>query len=74
MQTKQQKREAAAKRAEDRASISDQQQLERLDFLHGKGLGAQKERARLLKRVEAAQPVAKAEDQPTKNKGVKKHK
>jgi len=76
VQTKQQLREAAAKRAEDRASITDQQQLEKLDFLHGKGLGASKERAKLLKRIEAAQKVVKQDEEaPVKRgKGGKKRK
>ena len=47
----QERREGAAKRLEARAKLTNQEQLARLDFLFGVGLGAQKERTRLLKLI-----------------------
>ncbi len=49
-----QRQESAAKLAAERASRSDKQQLEALDRRLGPGQGAQKERARLQARIEAA--------------------
>jgi len=44
--------EAALLRQAERNERTDQEQLERLDSVFGPGLGAQKERARLLARIE----------------------
>ena len=49
--SKQQKREDAQKLLKERAKRTDQQQLARLDTMFGEGKGAQKERARLLKKI-----------------------
>jgi len=46
---KAQRREAAQKRLEKRQQRSPQEQLQLLDARLGKGKGAQKERARLMK-------------------------
>lgn len=48
---KEQRRENAARLAEERAKRSPQQQLDRLDKMFGKDQGAKKERARLLKAI-----------------------
>lgn len=48
------KREAAELRQRQRDARSPQQQLDRLDSLLGVGVGAQRERARLLRMLEAA--------------------
>jgi len=45
------KKAAAAERAIERAQRSDEQQLKRLDRMFGAGQGANKERARLAKRI-----------------------
>ena len=49
MKTKDQKREDARIRQEKYSGLSIQQRITRLDTKFGKGLGAKKERARLLK-------------------------
>ena len=48
------RREAAAELREARAKRSHQQQLDTLDAKLGKGVGAQKERARLIRLIEEA--------------------
>ena len=54
-----------------RAARTDQQQLARLDKIFGVGLGAAKERARLLRRIEGAknkkQEPPKVEDVKIEN-------
>lgn len=45
------RRKIAAENAEKRASITDEQQLDKLDGMFGKGNGAKRERARLAKRI-----------------------
>ena len=62
------RRTGAIKRAEERAELTDKQQLERLDHLLGKGQGAVRERARLALRIERAE---QAELQATKKKAPK---
>lgn len=47
--TKQEKREESEARQEARAKRSDQDQIQRLDTMFGKGCGAKRERARLSK-------------------------
>jgi len=49
---KEQRRKDSEQWAEERAKRSPQQQLDRLDTMFGKGNGAQRERARLLKVTE----------------------
>lgn len=64
MQRNRAARQAEAKeRAAVRASISDTEQLARLDNMFGKGQGAKRERARLEKRIAAG-----AKKKPTKKK------
>ena len=46
------RRKVAEELQAERAKRSPQQQLERLDLLLGKGVGAMKERARLVKQIE----------------------
>jgi len=48
-QSKKDKQEKAKKRLEERALLTPGQQLEKLDKKYGVGLGARRERARLLK-------------------------
>jgi len=45
------RRDAAEERAEKRANLTAQQQLDKLDALLGEGVGAVKERARLEKQL-----------------------
>ena len=46
------RREEAIKRQELRDQLTPEQQLQRLDLLLGNGVGAKRERARLLKQIE----------------------
>lgn len=48
------RRAIAVENNEKRASLTDEQQLAKLDSMFGKGKGAKKERARLEKRIAAA--------------------
>ncbi|MEY2703856.1 MAG: hypothetical protein RLY43_2495 [Bacteroidota bacterium] len=48
-QTKEQKQQTAKNLLEQRAQLTPQQQLAKLDEKFGKGMGAKKERARLMK-------------------------
>ena len=53
-------------RAEERAKLTDEQQLARLDKLLGKDVGAKKERAKLLQRISSRKTKAtKAENTPS---------
>jgi len=52
LEDRERRRDAAEERAEARAALSPQQQLERLDALLGEGTGAVKERARLEKQLQ----------------------
>ena len=69
--TKMQRREDAAEIAKERASRTNQQQLDILDLRLGKGIGAKKERARLLSLIEAeARPAReKVEKAPRPPRG-----
>ena len=49
---KQDRQKEATQRQEERNSISDQKQLNKLDDMFGKGKGATKERKRLVARIE----------------------
>lgn len=59
MQSVNQRREAAATRQEQRAKLSDKQQLAKLDAMFGPGKGAKRERAKLQKRIDATTAVIK---------------
>jgi hypothetical protein len=64
---KQERKTEATVRAEERAKLTDKQQLARLDKMFGKGKGAARERAKLAARMkaDAAKPkAAKKDDQP----------
>ena len=64
------RQESAKERAAARATLTDQQQLDRLNSLFGEGAGAKKERARLAKTiVDAAKQKTSA---PKKSSGKKK--
>jgi len=69
-QRKEFRQESAKVRAELRASLSDQQQIDRLNNLFGKDVGAKKERARLAKLIAGA--TEKKASAPKKSKGKKK--
>jgi hypothetical protein len=45
------RKKSALERAEERAKLTDEQQLDRLDQMFGKNIGAKKERAKLLQRI-----------------------
>lgn len=64
----------AKKNMDARAGRTNEQQLARLDTLFGKGLGAKKERARLLKAIEAAAAKAKAPEPKAKTPDPKANK
>lgn len=70
---KQIRRNNAKQLREKRDGITDQQQLERLDTMFGKGLGAAKERAKLAKRIDDArkQTEIKVEKQAKMIKAAK---
>lgn len=69
MQRNRAARQAEAKeRAAVRASISDAEQLARLDAMFGKGQGAKKERARLQARIEAGSKSAPKSSKKSKKK------
>ena len=69
-QRKEFRQESAKVRAELRASISDQQQLDRLNNLFGVDAGAKKERARLAKLIAGA--AKKKASPPKEPKGKKR--
>jgi ribosomal protein S12 methylthiotransferase accessory factor YcaO len=52
---REQKRKEAEVRQAERDKRTDEQQLARLDLFLGEGVGAQRERARIAARIEAAQ-------------------
>lgn len=62
---KEARRKSAEERAQARAALTDQQQLDRLKEMFGEGKGAQKERTRLAKRIVAE---AKKTSAPKKKK------
>lgn len=63
------RRNNAKEAAKRRASLTDEQQLQRLDLLLGAGNGAKKERKRLTLRIEAAnsgpKPVKMTQEEKT---------
>lgn len=52
------RKKSALERAEERAKLTDEEQLARLDKLLGKDIGAKKERAKLLQRISARKTKA----------------
>ena len=55
-QSKEQKKRNAMILLEHRAKLTSEEQLAKLDQRLGKGKGAQKERARLAKKISSAKP------------------
>lgn len=51
--SKLEKQKEAEKRAEDRSKRSDKDQISRLDSIFGAGVGAARERARLLGKIDS---------------------
>ena len=66
------RRQNAKEAAERRASITDQQQLAKLDSMFGEGKGAQRERARLAKRIAGAKQKDAIKTEKAKKKAAKK--
>lgn len=56
-QTNEQKRTSATKRQAEYDALTPQQKLDRLDRAFGKGVGAAKERAKVLKRMKVVAAV-----------------
>lgn len=55
-QSKEQKKKNAKVLLENRAKLTSEEQFAKLDQRLGKGVGAQKERARLAKKISSAKP------------------
>lgn len=55
-QSKEQKKKNAKVLLENRAKLTSEEQFAKLDQRLGKGVGAQKERARLEKKISSAKP------------------
>lgn len=70
---KDKRRADAAERAEVQSARTPKEQLQRLDQLLGKGIGAQKERTKLQKAIEAEKAASKeAAEKPKAKKAPKK--